>query len=163
MLRLKYVFYLEFKTNLPCMYNDQSRSLNVTRLTFLRILPGRQFSLFFSLPACFPVCQRSFAKGYTLDGNLLSLVGWLENSRTFFDSFVVGGFTRRTTTNRKNTSNQNLGPVVQSIVSFTSSLRVKMLTVPVSTISNSLVFAEKNVSSKSYSHFFSAKILVYMP
>ena len=59
------------------------------------------------------------------------------------------------------------GPVVQSIVSLTSSLVVKILTVLVSTISNSQVFfAEKNVSSfckcKSYSHF-SAKILAYMP
>ena len=56
-----------------------------------------------------------------------------------------------------------LGPVVQSIVSLTSSLAVKMLTVLVSTISNSHVFLlKKNVSSfckcKSYSHFFSAKI-----
>ena len=43
---------------------------------------------------------------------------------------------------------------------------VKMLTVLVSTISNSQVFfAEKNVSSfckcKSYSHFFSKNIIVY--
>ena len=54
------------------------------------------------------------------------------------------------------------GPVVQSVVSLTSSLVVKMLTVLVSTISNSEVrwyFCWKNVSSfckcKSYSHFFS--------
>ena len=33
-----------------------------------------------------------------------------------------------------------LGPVVQSIVSLTSSLRIKILTVLVSTISNSQVF-----------------------
>ena len=42
-----------------------------------------------------------------------------------------------------------------------------MLTVPLSTISNSQVFLLKNVSSlcecKSYSCFFSAKILAYMP
>ena len=49
-----------------------------------------------------------------------------------------------------------LGAVIQSIVSLTSSLVVKMLTVLVSTISNSQV-AEKNT------HIFSAKILVYMP
>ena len=59
-----------------------------------------------------------------------------------------------------------LGSVVQSIISLTSSLEVKMLTVLVSTISNSQVFLLKNVSSfckcKSYSHFFS-KILAYMP
>ena len=60
-----------------------------------------------------------------------------------------------------------LGPVVQSIVSFTSSLVVKLLTVLVSTISNSQVFLlKKNVSSfckcKSYSHFFSKKIIVYV-
>ena len=54
------------------------------------------------------------------------------------------------------------GPVVQSVVSLTSSLVVKMLTVLVSTISNSQVFLlkkKKNVST----HIFSAKILVYMP
>ena len=43
---------------------------------------------------------------------------------------------------------------------------VKMLTVLVSTISNSLVFLLKNVSSfckcKSYSHFFSKNICVYL-
>ena len=57
------------------------------------------------------------------------------------------------------------GPVVQSIVSLKSSLVVKMLTVLVSTISNSQVFLLKNVSSfckcKSYSHFFSKNISVY--
>ena len=48
--------------------------------------------------------------------------------------------------------NQNvLGPVVQSIVSLTSSLVVKMLTVLVSTISNSQVFL----------HFFSKHISKY--
>ena len=57
----------------------------------------------------------------------------------------------------------NQGLVVQSVVSLTSSLAAKMLTVLVSTISNSQVFLlKKNVSKcKSYSHF-SAKILVYM-
>ena len=58
------------------------------------------------------------------------------------------------------------GPVVQSIVSLTSSLVVKMLTALVSTISNSQVYLLINVSSfckcKSYSNF-SAKILAYMP
>ena len=38
---------------------------------------------------------------------------------------------------------ENQGPVVQSIVSLTSSLVVKMLTVLVSTISNSQVFLLK--------------------
>ena len=52
------------------------------------------------------------------------------------------------------------GPVVQSIVSLTSLLVVKMLTILVSTVSNSQVFLlKKNVSSlckcKSYSIFFS--------
>ena len=37
----------------------------------------------------------------------------------------------------------NLDPVVQSIVSLMSSLVVKMLTVPVSTISNSQIFLLK--------------------
>ena len=59
----------------------------------------------------------------------------------------------------------DLSPVVQSIVSLTSSLVVKMLTVLVSTISNSQVFLLKKVSSfckcKSYSHFFSKEISIY--
>ena len=54
-----------------------------------------------------------------------------------------------------------LGSVVQSIVSLTSSLMVKMLTVLVSAIhvSNSQVFLLKNAKA---THFFSAKILAYM-
>ena len=60
----------------------------------------------------------------------------------------------------------NQGPVVQSIVTLTSSSVVKMLTVLVSTISNSQVFLlKKNVSSfckcKSYSHFFSKHFSIY--
>ena len=59
-----------------------------------------------------------------------------------------------------------LGPDVQSLVSLTSSLVVKMLTVLVSTLSNSQLFLlKKNVSSfckcKSYSHFFSKNINVF--
>ena len=57
------------------------------------------------------------------------------------------------------------GPFDQSVISLTSSLVVKMLTVVVSKISNSQVFLLKNVSSfckcKSYSHFFSKNINVY--
>ena len=46
------------------------------------------------------------------------------------------------------------GPVVQSVVSLTSSIRVIL----VDSIYIILIFfAEKNVSSKSYSHFFSKK------
>ena len=56
-------------------------------------------------------------------------------------------------------------PVVQSIISLTSSLVVKMLTVLVTTISNSQVFLQKNVSSfckcKSYSNIFSKNISLY--
>ena len=59
---------------------------------------------------------------------------------------------------------EKLGPVVQSIVSLTTLLVVKMLNVLVSTISNSHVFLLKNVSSfckcKSYSHFSSKNIKV---
>ena len=58
------------------------------------------------------------------------------------------------------------GPVVQSVVSLTSSLVVKILTVLVSTVSNSQVFLLKNVSSfanAKATHIFSAKILAYMP
>ena len=58
------------------------------------------------------------------------------------------------------------GPVVQSIVSLTSLLVVKMLTVLVNTISNSQVFLLKNVSSfckcKSNSHFFSKNTSIYV-
>ena len=54
-----------------------------------------------------------------------------------------------------------LGPVVQSIVSLTSSLRVISLTVLADSIYNFLIFfAEKNVSSfctAKATHIFSAK------
>ena len=50
------------------------------------------------------------------------------------------------------------GPVVQSIISLTSSLVIKMLTSLVSTISNSQVFLLK---CKSYSHFFGKNVSVY--
>ena len=49
------------------------------------------------------------------------------------------------------------GPVVKSVVSLTSSLVVEMLTVLLSTVSNSQVFLLK----KCYSHFFSKNISVY--
>ena len=59
----------------------------------------------------------------------------------------------------------NQGPVVQSVISLTSLLRVQMLTVLVSKISNSQVFLLKNVSSfckcKSNSHFLSKNISIY--
>ena len=55
----------------------------------------------------------------------------------------------------------HLGPVVQSVVSLTSSLRVISLTVLTDSIYNILiVFAEKNVSSfctAKATHIFSAK------
>ena len=54
---------------------------------------------------------------------------------------------------------KTLGPVVQSIVSLTSLLVVKMLTVLVSTLSNSQVFLLKKMRVLT---FFS-KILTYMP
>ena len=59
------------------------------------------------------------------------------------------------------------GPLVQNIVSLTSSLVVKILIVLVSTISNSQVFLlkKKNVSSfckcKNYLHFFSKNTSTY--
>ena len=50
------------------------------------------------------------------------------------------------------------GPVVQDVVSLTSSLRVISLTVLADSIYNILIFfAEKNFDCKSYSHFFSKK------
>ena len=48
-------------------------------------------------------------------------------------------------------------PVVQSVVSLISSLRVISLTVLVDSIYNILIFFAENVSSL-YSHFFSKKI-----
>ena len=54
------------------------------------------------------------------------------------------------------------GPVVQNIVSLTSSLVVKILTVLITTISNSQVFLLKKMCiCKSYSHFFSKNISVH--
>ena len=57
---------------------------------------------------------------------------------------------------------KQLGPVVQSVVSLTSSLRVISLTVLADSIHNILIcFAEKNVSSFCTAkaiHIFSAKI-----
>ena len=63
-----------------------------------------------------------------------------------------------------------LDPVVQNIISLTSSLVIKMLTILVSKTSNLQVFLLKK-KCKSYSHlqmqklltFFSAKILAYIP
>ena len=51
---------------------------------------------------------------------------------------------------------KNWGPVVQSVVSLTSLLRVVLLTVLADSMYNILIFfAEK--MCKSYSHFFSKK------
>ena len=62
---------------------------------------------------------------------------------------------------------EHQGPVVHSIVSLTSSLVVKMLTVLVSIISNSQVFLLKKMrvafANAKATHFFPAKILSYMP
>ena len=62
---------------------------------------------------------------------------------------------------------RNQGQVVQSVVSLTSLLVVKMLTVLVSTISNSQVFllekCEYLLQHAKATHIFSAKIFVYMP
>ena len=57
------------------------------------------------------------------------------------------------------------GPVVQSIVSSTSLLVVKMLTILVSAVSNSVILAEKMwvaFANAKATHIFSAKILAYM-
>ena len=67
----------------------------------------------------------------------------------------------------KNTKRQfflpdNLGPVVQSIISLTSLLVVKMLTVLVSKISNSQVFLLKKCANAKATHiFFSKNISIY--
>ena len=52
------------------------------------------------------------------------------------------------------------GPVVQSVVSLTRSLRVILLTILADSMHNILIlFAENNVKNcKSYAHFFSEKI-----
>ena len=61
----------------------------------------------------------------------------------------------------------NQGPVVQSIISLMSLLVVKMLTLLVSTKSNSQVFSLKKMwvafADAKATHIFSAKILAYMP
>ena len=49
------------------------------------------------------------------------------------------------------------GPVVQSFVSLTSSLRIISLTVLADSIYNILIFFLKKCDCKSYSHFFSKK------
>ena len=54
-----------------------------------------------------------------------------------------------------------LGPVVQSIFSLTSSLVVKMLTVLVSTVSNSQVFLLKKCEMRKLLNFFSQNFNVY--
>ena len=53
------------------------------------------------------------------------------------------------------------GPVVQSIVSLTGSIVVKMLRVPVNTQSYSQVFLLKNANAKTTHIFFSKNISVY--
>ena len=64
---------------------------------------------------------------------------------------------------------KNLCPVVQSIISLTSFLVFKMLSVLVSTISNSQVFLLKKkkmwvaFANAKATNIFSAKLLAYMP
>ena len=55
------------------------------------------------------------------------------------------------------------GQVVQSFISLTSLLVIKMLTVLVSTISNLQVFLLKKCEYAKVTHIFSAKILEDMP
>ena len=56
-----------------------------------------------------------------------------------------------------------LGPVVQSIVSLTSSLRVISLTVLAASIYNILIFFyEKMCSAAKATHIFQQKISVYL-
>ena len=57
--------------------------------------------------------------------------------------------------------NKELGPVVQCIVSLTSSLVVKLLTALVSTVSNSQLILLKKMRVAFASHFFSKNINVY--
>ena len=52
---------------------------------------------------------------------------------------------------------KGLGPVVQSVISLTSLLRVISLTVLADSIHNILIFLLKKCECKSYSHFFSKK------
>ena len=61
---------------------------------------------------------------------------------------------------KQDLSDINLGPVVQSVVSLTDSLVVKMLTALVSTISNSQVFLLKKKIQKLLT-FFSRNIGIY--
>ena len=90
------------------------------------------------------------------------LVGVFNLSSKFIYNFTTFDFASATIQIRLQES--ILGPVIQSVVSLTCSLVVKLLTVLVSTIPNSQVFCLKNVSSfckcKSYSHFFSKNISI---
>ena len=57
----------------------------------------------------------------------------------------------------------NLGPVVQSVVSLTSSLRVISLTVLADSVYNIMIyFAEKEFSSFCTTHIFQQKNSVYL-
>ena len=55
-----------------------------------------------------------------------------------------------------------LDPVVQSVVSLTSSLRAISLTVLEDSIHNILIFFAEKMCCKSYSHFFQQKISAYL-
>ena len=62
-----------------------------------------------------------------------------------FPMALLFGFAMLKFTYGSNREDNNQGPVVQSVVSLTSSLVVKMLTALVSTLSNSQVFLLKKL------------------
>ena len=80
----------------------------------------------------------------------------------FNDSNTDGSFTMAVSNTLFESLGYCSGPSCQSIISLTSSLVFKMLTVLVSTISNSQVFLLKKKMWVDF-HIFSAKILAYMP
>ena len=97
----------------------------------------------------------------TILSNVLQMRSFLFSYFVNLDKKTKTKKQKKKTKKKKKTSS---GPVVQSIVSVTSSLVVKMLTALVSTISYSQVFFAENVSSfcKAF-HIFSTKILAYLP
>ena len=80
-------------------------------------------------PHCLPVCKNRFEKSARIYSRR-------HKQTTFSDAVFLGALRVKLLLLETKTS----GPVVQSVVSFTSTLVVKIVTVLVSTISNLQVF-----------------------
>ena len=82
----------------------------------------------------------------TSDEDRQLMISWRNKKNNFLDTLPTWSYVLK----------QKQGPVVQSIVSLTSSLVVKMLTALVSTVSDCQLFLLKKMS-----HFFSKNIKAY--